>query len=185
MHDQIPKIFCYINQYDKNYIKRLNKNIAIIYRNYNKTINHKEIKNIKKICKTTNRKFYLANDIKNALKFDLDGVYIPSFNKSLKINSFAKKKKFKILGSAHNLQEIKIKELQGVHCIFLSPIFKTKKSNKFLDIIKFNYLKKNTKKKIICLGGIKINNLNKINLVDAYGFASVSLFRKNIKYIRT
>jgi len=95
-----------------------------------------------------------------------------------------KKKKFKILGSAHNLQEIKIKELQGVHCIFLSPIFKTKKSNKFLDIIKFNYLKKNTKKKIICLGGIKINNLNKINLVDAYGFASVSLFRKNIKYIR-
>ena len=78
MHDQIPKIFCYINQYDKNYIKRLNKNIAIIYRNYTKTINHKEINNIKKICKKTKRKFYLANDIKNALKFDFPYIVKPA-----------------------------------------------------------------------------------------------------------
>ena len=69
-------------------------------------------------------------------------------------------------------------------CIFLSPIFPTKKSNNFLGIHKFNHLTNYTKKKIICLGGIKKNNLNKIKLINVYGFSSVSLFEENIKYIR-
>ena len=162
----------------------MQKNIAIIYRNYNKTINKYEIIKIKNICKKTKRKFYLSNNIKMALKLDLDGVYIPSFNRELKINYFQKKKKFKILGSAHNIKEIKHKELQKVNCIFLSPIFLTKKSNKFLGIQKFNNLANYTKTKVICLGGIRINNLNKIKLLNSYGISSVSLFKQNIKYIR-
>ena len=92
MHYQLPKIFCFINGYQENYIKRLKKNIAIIYRNYNKTINKHEIIKIKNLCKKTKRKFFLSNNIKMALKLDLDGVYIPSFNKDLKINYFQKKK---------------------------------------------------------------------------------------------
>ena len=59
-----------------------------------------------------------------------------------------------------------------------------KKSNKFLGIQKFNYLANLTKTKLICLGGLKKNNLNKIKLVNAYGFSSVSLFKKKLKYIR-
>ena len=113
----------------------------------------------------------------------MDGVYIPSFNKELKINYFTKKKKFLILGSAHNIIEIRQKELQKVNYIFLSPIFITKKSNKFLGIHKFNNLANHTSKKIVCLGGIKKNNLKKIKLLNTYGFSSVSLFRQNIKYI--
>ena len=87
------------------------------------------------------------------------------------------------MGSAHNIKEIRQKELQKGNCIFLSPIFITKKSNKFLGIQKFIKLSNYTKKKIICLGGIKKINFNKIKLVNAYGFSSVSLFRQNIKYI--
>jgi len=184
MHNQIPKIFCFINSYEENYIKRLQKNIAIIYRNYNKIINKDEIIKIKNLCKKTKRKFYLANDVKTALKFDLDGVYIPSFNKELKINNFVKKKNFKVLGSAHNIKEIRQKELQKVSCIFLSPIFITKKSTKYLGIQKFNNLANYTNKKIVCLGGIKKSNLNKIKLSKSYGLSSVSLFQQNIKYIR-
>ena len=160
------------------------KNIAIIYRNYKKNINKNEINKIKNLCKKYRKKFFLANNIKLAIELDLDGVYIPSFNKDLKINFFMKKKKFKVLGSAHNILQIRQKELQRVSCIFLSPIFLTKKSYKFLGIQKFNNLAKYTNKKIICLGGIKKNNLNKIKLTNAYGFSSVSLFRKNLKYIR-
>ena len=184
MHYQLPKIFCFINNYQENYIKRLQKNIAIIYRNYKKNISKIEITKIKNLCKKTRRKFFLANNIKVALKLDLDGAYIPSFNKDLKVNCFQKKKNFIIIGSAHNLSEIRLKELQKVSCIFLSPIFITKKSNKFLGIQKFNKLAKYTKKKIICLGGLKENNLNKIKLLKSYGLASVSLFKQNIKYIR-
>ena len=35
-----------------------------------------------KICKLQKRKFYLANNLKLAKKLNLDGVYIPSFNKN-------------------------------------------------------------------------------------------------------
>ena len=183
MHDQLPKVFCFINNYEKSYIKRLPKNTAIIYRNYNKNINKVEIIKIKTLCKKDNRKFFLANNVKIAIQLNLDGVYIPSFNKELKINYFIKKKNFIILGSAHNITEIRQKELQKVNCIFLSPIFITKKSNKFLGIHKFNNLANYTSKKIICLGGIKKNNLKKIKLLNTYGFSSVSLFKQNIKYI--
>ena len=142
MHDQLPKIFCFIKNYKKNYIKRLPKNIAIIYRNYNKNINKTEITKIKTLCKKDRRKFFLANNVKIAIQLNLDGVYIPSFNKEFKINYFTKKKKFIILGSAHNISEIRNKENQRVNYIFLSPVFITKKSNKFLGIHKFNNLSK-------------------------------------------
>ena len=80
MHDQLPKVFCFIDNYKKNYIKRLPKNIAIIYRNYNKNINKTEITKIKTLCKKDRRKFFLANNVKIAIQLNLDGVYIPSFN---------------------------------------------------------------------------------------------------------
>ena len=115
---------------------------------------------------------------------NLDGIYIPSFNKDLKINYFSKKKNFYLLGSAHNIKEIRQKEMQNVDYIFLSPIFLTKKSKNYLGTYKFNSLVKQTKKKVICLGGIKKKNLNKIKLLNTYGFSSISLFKQNIRYIR-
>ena len=139
---------------------------------------------LKDFCKKKGCKFYLSNNIKLALKLNLDGVYIPSFNKELKINYFLKKKKFIVLGSAHNIKEIREKELQNVNYIFLSPVFNTKKSKKFLGIYKFNNLAKHTNKKIICLGGIKKKNLNKIKLLNVYGLSSISLFKENIKNIK-
>ena len=66
--------------------------------------------NYKRYCKKKSVKFYLSNDIRLAIKLNLDGAYIPSFNKSFKHLSYSFKKEFKIVGSAHNLREIKIKE---------------------------------------------------------------------------
>ena len=53
---------------------------------------------------------------------DLDGVYIPSFNNDLKHLNYPKKKNFLVLGSAHNIKEIRIKEMQKVDSIFFSSI---------------------------------------------------------------
>ena len=122
-------------------------------------------------------KLYLANNIKLALKLDLDGVYIPAFNKDYKINSYNFKKKFKILGSAHNLKEIRTKELQKVDYLFLSPLFLSKKNNTELGIYKFMNLSKKTKRRIICLGGINRDNFKKIKLIKPYGIAAISYFQ--------
>ena len=92
MQKCIPKIYCFINSFNKDYISSLNKNIAIIYRNYEDKINPSLILNIKNFCKKSSRKFYLSNNIKLSLKLDLDGVYLPSFNNDYKINIFQKKK---------------------------------------------------------------------------------------------
>ena len=177
MHKNLPKYYYFIDKFEKDDIKNINKNIAIIYRNYSKKIDINLIQNIKKKLKKKKIKFFLANNIKLSIKLDLDGVYIPSYNTELKINSFSKRKKFLIIGSAHNLKEIKIKEKQGAQIIFLSPLFKTNKTNKFLGSIKFNILSKMTDKKLIALGGINQTNIQKLFLLNAYGFASISFLR--------
>ena len=88
---------------------------------------------LKKYCKSLNKKFYLANNLKLALKLNLDGFYIPAFNREINVVNFGLKKNFLVLGSAHNVNDIRIKERQGVEVIFLSPLFKTKnyKNNYF------------------------------------------------------
>jgi len=106
----------------------------------------------------------------------LDGAYLPSFNKSMNFNKSNLKKKFIIIGSAHSVQEIKIKEQQGVKLIFLSPLFKVNKNNKFLNPVKFNLLAAKTNIKVIALGGINQLNFKKLNLVKSYGFAGISYF---------
>ena len=88
-------------------------------------------------------------------------------------------KNFKIIGSAHNIKEIRIKEAQQCSEIFLSPLFLTKNYQKCLGIIKFNLLSMNSKKKIIALGGIRKENLKKIFLLKIIsGIAAITLFKK-------
>ena len=167
--------YYFISKFDTNNIDKQDKQTAIIYRNYSsKTQNEKLILKIKKYCKKKSFEFYLSNNVKLAVKLDLDGVYIPAFNKSLKHLTYSYKKKFKIIGSAHNLKEIRVKETQNVQSIFLSSLFK--KNKNYLGINKFKLLSKATNKKIIALGGISNKNLKKLKLVNSFGFAGISYF---------
>ena len=174
MHNQLPIKYYFINRFDTNYIGKQDKLTAIIYRNYASIVDLNTIIKIKKYCKKKNYKFFLSNNIKLAIKLNLDGAYIPSFNNSLRHLSYSFKKKFLIIGSAHNNKEIKIKELQGVSTIFLSSIFKQNKN--FLGINKFNLLSKITDKKIIALGGVSEKNFKQLKLVNCFGFAGISFF---------
>ena len=167
--------YYFINKFETNNIDRLDKQTAVIYRNYNsKLLNNELILKIKKYCKKKNIKFYLSNNIKLALKLGLDGAYIPSFNKSTKHLSFSLKKKFIIIGSAHNIKEIKIKEKQGVNKIFISSIFK--KNKNYLGVMKFRLVSNLTVKKVVALGGISKENLNKLRLLNNFEFAGISYF---------
>ena len=91
MHNKIPKYYYFIDKLDKNDIKKLNQNIAIIYRNYNNKINLKKLKDFKNYLKRKKIKFFLANNIKLAVQLNLDGAYIPSFNNKISINCFSKR----------------------------------------------------------------------------------------------
>ena len=176
MHSKLPRLFFFINTYDENHIRKLPKEVAIIFRNYETEYDEGLILNIRKTCRKQGRKFFLSNNLKLAMKLNLDGAYLPSFNKSINFNKSNLRKKFIIIGSAHSVGEIKIKEQQGVKLIFLSPLFKINKNNKFLNPIKFNLLAAKTNIKVIALGGINQLNLNKLNLVKSYGFAGISYF---------
>ena len=118
MHSQLPIKYCFINKFDANYIDKQDKLTAIIYRNYVAIVDLNSIIKIKNYCKKKNYKFFLSNNIKLSIKLNLDGAYIPSFNKNLDHLSYSFKKNFLIIGSAHNNKEIKIKEIQGVSAIF-------------------------------------------------------------------
>ena len=175
MHTELPKVYYFINKFDKNNINKLNKNIALIYRNYNKNFDKSVIIQIKKYCRLQKRKFFISNNFKLAFKLGLDGVYLPSFNNDLKHLNYPKKKNFFVIGSAHNYKEIKKKELQKVNLIFIASLFNKKKT--YLGLNKFQNLTKLTKKKIIALGGINAKNLKKLNLLNIYGYSGIGLFR--------
>ena len=151
------KKYYFINKFETNNIDKQDKQTIIIYRNYSSnSLNENLILKIKGYCKKKGLKFYLSNDVKLANRLNLDGAYIPSFNKDTKHLAYAYKKNFNIVGSAHNLKEINIKEKQKVSRIFLSSLFK--KNKNFLGINKFKLLSKLTKKKIVVLGGITFQN---------------------------
>ena len=167
--------YYFINKFDTNIIEKLDRQTSIIYRNYSlKKYNENLIINIKKYCKKKSIKFFLSNEIKLAVKLDLEGAYIPSFNKSFKHLSYSLKKNFKIIGSAHNLKEIKIKEKQKAEIIFLSSIFKEEKN--YLGINKFKKLASLTKTNVVALGGVSRKNLKKLSLLKQLDFAGISFF---------
>ena len=152
MHVNLPSKYYFINKFDTNNIDKLDKDTGIILRNYSSENDINTILNLKKFCKKKGYKFYLSNNVRLALNLNLDGAYIPSFNKDTKHLSFSLTKKFLILGSAHNNKELKIKEKQLVKIVFLSSIFK--KNKNYLGINKFKLLAKLTNIKVVALGGI-------------------------------
>ena len=169
------KKYYFIDRFIKSDIDIQDKSTAIIYRNYRKNLKINEITLIRDYCKKKNLKFLLANNIKLSIKLNLDGAYIPSFNKVFSHLTYHYKKSFLILGSAHNLKEIRIKEKQNVSEVFLSSIFKN--NTNFLGINKYNLLSRLTNKKTIALGGVSKENIRLIKLTKSTGFAGISFFR--------
>jgi thiamine-phosphate pyrophosphorylase len=175
MHNNLKTKYYFINKFDTNNINQQDKQTVIIYRNYStKIVNRLLILEIRNYCKKKKLKFFISNNIKLAMSLNLDGVYLPSFNQNFNHLEYSFKKNFVIIGSAHNNKEIKIKEKQGVSAIFLSSLFK--KNKNYLGLNKFKLLSKLTTKKIIPLGGISDQNLNKLRLLNCSSFAGISYF---------
>ena len=163
------------DKFDTKEINKLDRKTIIIYRNYRENFkNISLLKEFKNFCKKKNLKLILSNNFKLALNLRLDGAYIPSFNKDFNHLSYSLHKKFRILGSAHNYKEIKIKERQKVNRIFLSSLFK--KNKNYLGLNKFKLLAKFPKNKVVVLGGVSKQNLKKLQILNISEFAGISFF---------
>ena len=175
MHIKLFTKYYFINTFDTNNLQKQDKETIIIYRNYSSSnININKLIKLKNFLKKRGNKFFLANDFKLALKLGLDGVYMPSFNKSFNHLAYSTFLNFVIVGSAHNLKEIRIKELQKVQNIFISSLFK--KNKNYLGSNKFKILAKYTNKKVVALGGISKKNIKQIKLPHVSRIAGISYF---------
>ncbi len=175
MHDKLLKKYYFIKSLDTNNIKKQDKKTIIIYRNYTSPkVDINKILKLKSFLKKKGNKFLLANNIELALKLRLDGAYISSFNKKLNHLSYSFNPNFIIIGSAHNLKEIRIKERQKVQKIFISSLFK--KNKNYLGLNKFRLISKYTNQNVVALGGISKTNLKKLKLLNISEFAGISFF---------
>ena len=106
-------------------------------------------------------------------KLKTNNFYISAKNKNK--YSWLKRinKKIKIIGGAHNFNEINEKINQGCDQIILSRLYATNKKG-FYGVIKFNLLTIKTKQKIVALGGINQSNFKTLNMINCNGVAMLS-----------
>ena len=176
MHNKLLTKYYFINTFDTNNLQKQDKETIIIFRNYSSSnIKIDKLIKLKNFLRKQGNKLFLANNFKLALKLGLDGVYIPSFNNNFYHLAYSTFLNFTVVGSAHNLKEIRIKELQKAKGIFLSSLFK--KNNNYLGLNKFKILNNCTKKEVVALGGISKKNIKKIKLLKISGIAGISYFK--------
>ena len=175
--------YYFVDQINESTISIISKfnNVSLIYLNQNESIyNIQDLINIKKFCNKKKLKFYITNNIRLAIKFKANGVYLTKNYNSM-LHNFTYKKEFTILGSVHNQLDCYKKISQKCKKIFLSPIFYNEKYsiNKTLGIIKFKLISRDWKYKPIPLSGINQNNINKVYLVNKREVAFKSWKQKN------
>lgn len=160
---------------NQNHLLKIDKKINLIFRNYENEFDLSFYRKLRDFCHTNGFKIYLANNIKVAFKLGFNGVYLPAFNKQI-VYKNKLKKNFKILGSAHNLKDVRIKERQSVDLLFLSPVFK-KKNNRYLGMYNFLKYRSITNVEMAALGGINMKNLRLLKLFGIKKFASIELIK--------
>ena len=159
-------------------IKKTNK-FNIIYRIKNKDESIKNLFCFRKHCKRKNINFFISNDINLTLKLKADGLYISAHNTNLNLSKI-KNLNLKIIGSAHNINEINTKIKQGCSEIIFSRLFETtyKYKKGYLGVIRFNLLNMRRNECLAPLGGITSLNLNKLKMIKSSSIVLLSEVKK-------
>jgi thiamine monophosphate synthase len=177
--------YLFITNIDQQIFKNILKfkGIVIVY-NQSCIADLAQFTGIRKFCRKNNIKFFILNNYKLALKYDLDGLVLSHNNKTHSHSKLMCKKNFTFVGKVHNQNDYYVKYYQNCSKIILSPIFKNDKYNynKLLQINKFNLISRYWKKEIYALGGINLENLKKIKMTNSKGIGfSSAIFNPQIK----
>jgi thiamine-phosphate pyrophosphorylase len=123
-----------------------------------------ECKEIRKITRENNVLFIVNDHIEIAKLVDADGVHIGQDD--LPINEVRKLIGDKIIGlSTHSPEQASMAVMDGADYIGVGPLFKTNTKENVCDPVGLeylNYVVKNVNIPFVAIGGIKINNLNKV-----------------------
>ena len=177
MHKIIPRYYHFIDNLNIEKIKKFNHNIGLIYRNYTTQPKLNQVIDFRNHCKRNKIIFIISKYYNIAVNCKLDGIYIPSFDKDkLYINDMYLKK-FIIIGSAHNLKEIKEKKNQKIQQLMISPVFKNKNNRPSLGLYRYNLLKNFAQIPTIPLGGINNKNIKLLKMFKEYKFAAINFFK--------
>lgn len=180
----------------KNLIKNLSKNSAVIFREYDLNFpdRYSMAIELKKILNPKN-KFLVAKDFTLVKKIKADGIHFSDLDKKIPIN-FLNKKSFPknfifslALHPKNNFRSLGLIKKYQPDWIFISPIFATTShvNQSSIGIIKFsklifkikNFACKNKKfmPKIYALGGINFGNLKILSKLQISGFGAIDLFK--------
>ena len=132
-------------------------------------------KKIYNICKKYNASF-IINDYSNFnLNKYCDGIQLTS-NNLKNIKTFNLDKTYILIGSCHNISEIKICNDLKINLILISPIFST--SNKEgIGWVKFKELVNESKIPVFALGGLKYSDdIENVKINGGVGIASSTYF---------
>jgi len=177
----IKNIFFFLEKIDPQILKNILKfkNISVIYNQ--EKINNIDLNKIKLILKKNNIPLYIKNNVKLAIQFNLDGVYLSSDNKKI-IYQTNKRINFKVIGHCHNQKEFFFKRKQLCDILIVSPLFYNNKysKNQILNILKFNLLTKDWPNPICALGGINLSNMKKVKLTKS-NYVGVKRFIETLK----
>jgi thiamine-phosphate pyrophosphorylase len=161
-----------LDEKTKKNIKKFN-NINIIYNNEDfNNISLKQCIEIRNFCFKNRIYLYVINNYKIAVKIKANGIFISSTNRRVNLGC-SYLKKLHIIGSAHNQLEYYFKKRQNCETITLSPLFFNPKysTNKILGSVRFNLISKMWDTNLCALGGIKKNNIKKLNLIKVSSIA--------------
>jgi thiamine-phosphate pyrophosphorylase len=159
-----------INNEIENKIHKI-KDIIFILNINDKNINNLNNKiSIVQFLKRKKIQFLIYNNFKKCIKYQANGVFLDSKNKSV-LRPTLLNKKFSIVGAAHNQLEYMYKSRQSCQVIMLSPIFENSKysPNKILNIVKFNNISNRWKEHVVALGGISLKNISRIQMTKVWG----------------
>ena len=179
------KIYFFIDKITEINLDEVKKTGAILILRQSKNISYRNLKKFASNCKSKRIDLFVANNIKLLSLLKTNRLYISAWNKKYYKNFRKFNSNIEIVGSAHNVKEIKEKIDQGCSQIFLSRIFETKYKFKkgFLGVTKFNLITRRFRTNFIALGGINIKNFNQIKNLNIIGLAMSSDKKKAGKYI--
>ncbi|MEE2705349.1 MAG: thiamine phosphate synthase [Pseudomonadota bacterium] len=154
-------------------------NWGILIRNYQAPNRKELICSAAKICKQRGIFFIIANDLKLALSLKASGLHLSEYHFSRNILStiFIHSSKLQITTSAHTFHKITQSNLYKFDAIFLSPIFKTQShpTQSGLGIHRFIALSKKTSVNTLALGGIRLDDYNRLSNFGLYGIGGISI----------